>query len=637
MEHGGRRALTGAGVAGLDGSEDVIATTFANEERLPPVPLPTLEESCEIFVEWCAPLLTADELATTKVAVASLLQPNSPAHKLQAALAEYMARDGVNSWLDSFWSDRYLGRRDPIALNANYFFLFTDSDQAQVERAAGLVAAAVSHKLLLDAQRIPPIVQHGGALSMEQFRFLFSTTRIPGRLRDTVRKPYSRDWPGPSRARHIAVFFRGHIFRMDVIGVDGRPHTVDELAAGLNALKADPMTGDASRAPIGQLTTKPRARWAQSRRALLDRHPRNTKALDAIETALFCLCLEEAAPRDAREACEQLLHGDGGNRWFDKAVSLIVFQNGSAGINVEHSSLDGMTISSFVDMLFARSAEEPLRESRAKPRGVPAFEAIEFEIDAELEADVRAAAASFAAAAADTATMVLSFEDFGQARAKKLGISPDAFTQMAFQLAHKRAKGFVGATYESIATRHFRHGRTEAMRVVTPEVLRFVKAVEDAEADDAARRAAFRAAAEKHVERTERCQAGYAPEQHLWELRLIKRRSGAALGAPEPLALYESPGWLKMRDDHLSTSSTACLNARYCGFGPTGNRCIGISYMLRPYRFDLHLSTPRPVADEMHLFADELRKAISELEALLAGERRADQSHGRPPVVKRSS
>ncbi len=203
----------------MDAGQEVATATFGNEDRLPRVPLPTLEETCEKFVAWCAPLLTAAELAATKIAVASFLRPESPARTLQAALEEYDAGDGVQSWLDAFWSHRYLGRRDRIALNANFFYLFRDSDQGQVERAAGLIAGVVDYKLLLDAERLPPVVRHGRALSMEQNRFLFSATRIPGSLQDTVRTPYSEGWPGPSRERHIVVFFRGRMFRMDVIGV----------------------------------------------------------------------------------------------------------------------------------------------------------------------------------------------------------------------------------------------------------------------------------------------------------------------------------------------------------------------------------------------------------------------------------
>jgi carnitine O-acetyltransferase len=605
----------------LSSADELSTRTFGNDVRLPRVPLPTLEKSCERFVAWCSPLLSDAELAATEAAVASFLRPESPARKLQAALERFNARDGVRSWLDEFWLSRYLGRRDRIALNANYFCLLEGSGQGQVERAAGLIAAAVDYKLLLDAQLIPPAVHRGRALSMEQNRFLFSTTRIPGLRQDTVRAPYSNEWPGPSQERHIVVFFRGKAFRLDVVGPRGHPYTAAELKAALQALIADGAGKFASATSVGHLTTKARAEWAESRRALLDCHPRNLRMLDAVETALFCLCLDEAAPGTFEEACEQLLHGDSGNRWFDKAVSLIVFPDGTAGLNVEHSCLDGMTVADFVDELLGRSAEEHSRESGGRSQGMPALEAIEFELDAELQADAQAAAASFAAQAADTATSIVVLDDFGRDQAKELRISPDAFMQMAFQLAHNRARGLVGATYESIATRHYRNGRTEAMRVVTPETVLFVAAMDDPEVDEATRTTAFRAATERHVERARECQAGDAPEQHLWELQLIQGRRGEALGATEPLALYETPGWLKMRDDYLSTSSTASATIEYSGFGPTGNRCIGISYMVLPDQARLYLSARRRIADEMRLFADRLREAVGELQDLLAPSR----------------
>ncbi|MGP3999408.1 choline/carnitine O-acyltransferase [Streptomyces sp. 8N706] len=604
----------------MNSRQDTEAATFSNEDLLPRVPLPTVEDSCRRFIDWCAPLLTADELAATEAEVASFLRPDGPGRKLQAALEEYNAEEGVHSWLDTFWPYRYLGRRDRIALNANFFFLFKDAGQRQVERAAGLIAAALNYKRQLDEERIPPIVQRGQPLTMEQNKYLFSATRIPGPVQDTVRLPYSDEWPGPSRARHIVVFFRGNMFRMDVLGADGRPHSLDDLMAGLHAVMKTGAVRSERDASVGHLTTKARAEWAASREALLVGDPGNAEALDEIETALFCVCLEDFAPKDNLEACDHLLHGDSGNRWFDKAVSLIVFEDGRAGINVEHCGLDGTTILSFVDALLGTPAEEQSRQSEARSQGMPAVEPIEFRLDAALRADVGAAAESFAAYGAATATTTVSFEDFGTARAKELRISPDAFVQMAYQLAHQRAKGHVGATYESIATRQYRRGRTEAMRVVTPEVLRFVAAMEDPGADTGTRRAAFRAAADKHVQRAKECQAGQVPEQHLWELQLIQKRRGETLGVTEQPALYESPGWLTMRDDYLSTSSAPSTNIQYFGFGSTSSRCIGVAYVLLPDRFNLYLSTPLPVAEQMYVFADKLREAVGELQDLLATE-----------------
>ncbi|MEO5876697.1 MAG: choline/carnitine O-acyltransferase [Streptosporangiaceae bacterium] len=569
------------------------------------MPLPTLEDSCARFLAWCAPLLTEAELAETEAAVAAYLLPDGPGRRLHAELEAFDADPGVHSWLDTFWPARYLGRRDRIAINANFFFLFKESAESQVERAAGLIAGAVDYKVKLDAELVPPVLQRGQPLSMEQNKYLFSTTRIPGLVQDSVRTPYPE---GPSQARHIVVFSRGTMFRLDVQTADGTPYGRADLVSGLRGiLEHDP----AKEPSVGHFTTKARAEWAVTRQVLMDLDPRNEAAFEDVETALLCLCLEDLSPKDPLEACDQLLHGDSANRWFDKAVSFVVFADGTAGINVEHCGLDGTTILSFVDTVL-NTVPDTVPEAHPS-QGTPAVEPIEFVLDDALRADAQAAADAFAAYAHDTATATVSFEDFGGNRAKQLGVSPDAFVQMAYQLAHKRSKGLTGATYESIATRQYRRGRTEAMRVVTPEVLAFVAAMDDPAADPAARTAAFRTAAGAHVRRAKECQAGAAPEQHLWELQLIHKRQGGT----EPLPLYDTPGWIKMRDDYLSTSSAPSVNIRYFGFGSTSTQCIGIAYVLLPDRFNLYLSTPLPVADAMHTFADRLREAVAELQALL--------------------
>jgi carnitine O-acetyltransferase len=74
-----------------------------------------------------------------------------------------------------------------------------------------------------------------------------------------------------------------------------------------------------------------------------------------------------------------------------------------------------------------------------------------------------------------------------------------------------------------------------------------------------------------------------------------------------------------MRDDRLSTSSTlASTNIEYSGFGPTGTQCIGVSYIMLPDMLKLHLSAPRPIADEMFRFARQLREVVAELQTVLS-------------------
>lgn len=588
--------------------------TFDNEDRLPRVPLPTPQRSGELFLQWCAPLLDDAELAATRKAVAEFVEPDGPAAILHAALQEYDATPGVHSWLDEFWADRYLGRRDRIALNANFFFLFEPSGAGRVQRAAELIAATLRFKHDVDEQLLAPDVARGVPQSMEQNKYLFSATRIPGEPRDTARLPYTEQHPGPSRERHVLVLHRGRMFRLDAIGPDGAPHTVDELAAALGTVPADPAPGQG----VGRLTTMARAEWARRRSALLELDPANAEAIETVETALFCLALEDRAPADPQQACDQLLHGDAGSRWFDKSLTLVVFADGSAGLNSEHCKLDGTTVVGYVEQILGSPAQDQSERSGARAQGVPSVAPVRFVLDEELRADVAAAGEAFTEYAAATATTTVSVGGFGSDRAKDLNCSPDAFVQLAYQLAQCRAGGRVGATYESIATRRFHHGRTEAMRVVTPEIVRFTEVMADPGADDDTRRAAVRAAAEAHVARAKACQAGDAPEQHLWELQLVARRRGAELGVDEPIALFDSPGWTVLRDDLLSTSSAPCPPVRFFGFGSTSSCCIGVGYVLMPDRFDLYLSTPASVAERMHEFGAQLHRAVAELDRLLA-------------------
>ena len=61
----------------------------------------------------------------------------------------------------------------------------------------------------------------------------------------------------------------------------------------------------------------------------------------------------------------------------------------------------------------------------------------------------------------------------------KAVLPPDAYIQMAMQLAWYRTRGFFTATYETALTRLFLHGRTETIRTLTKASRQFVLAMCD--------------------------------------------------------------------------------------------------------------------------------------------------------------
>ena len=69
------------------------------------------------------------------------------------------------------------------------------------------------------------------------------------------------------------------------------------------------------------------------------------------------------------------------------------------------------------------------------------------------------------------------FPHFGRQAIKECKCSPDAFLQLAMQMAGYKNLGKFSLTYESAMTRLFREGRTETVRPVTEESCKFVRAM----------------------------------------------------------------------------------------------------------------------------------------------------------------
>lgn len=63
----------------------------------------------------------------------------------------------------------------------------------------------------------------------------------------------------------------------------------------------------------------------------------NQRSFQAIDSALFAVCLDNYSPGAKYEtAGRDVFHGiNAKNRWFDKAIQLVVFNDGRVGVNGE--------------------------------------------------------------------------------------------------------------------------------------------------------------------------------------------------------------------------------------------------------------------------------------------------------------
>ncbi|KAG6126086.1 hypothetical protein E4U38_007218 [Claviceps purpurea] len=521
--------------------------TFAAQDKLPKLPIPHLASTCDKYLEALKPLQSPRERAETEHAVRDFLSTDGP--DLQEKLKKY-AR-GKTSYIEQFWYDSYLNFDNPVVLNLNPFFLLEDDPTParnnQVTRAASLVVSALEFIRAVRKEELPPDTVKGQPLCMYQFSRLFGTARVPTEHGcQIVQDP---------EAKHIVVICHGQIYWFDVLDQDSDViMTEKDIAVNLRTITEDAAQTpiqDAAKGALGVLSTENRKTWSGLRDILTrDAESNNADCLNIVDSALFALCLDYTEPQDVAALCQNMLCGTSEvkngvqigtctNRWYDK-MQIIVCKNGSAGINFEHTGVDGHTVLRFASdvytdtiLRFARTinGQAPTLWTSTSPdpskRDPESFgdvnttpRKLEWDMVPELSIAVRFAETRLADLIEQHEFQCLDFSAYGKNFITSMGFSPDAFVQMAFQAAYYGLYGRVECTYEPAMTKFYLHGRTEAVRTVSKDSVDFVQTFW-ADTSVEHKIEALRRACQKHTARTKECLKAEGCDRHLYALLCV--------------------------------------------------------------------------------------------------------------------
>src|SRR5271167_1825865 len=168
---------------------------------------------------------------------------------------------------------------------------------------------------------------------------------------------------------------------------------------------------------------------------------------------------------------------------------------------------------------------------------------IEWILTPELATGIRFAETRLSDLILQNETKVLEFTGYGKNFITSMGISPDAFVQMAFQAAYYGLYGRVEPTYEPAMTKAFQHGRTEAIFSVSQESLDFVQTFWG-DVSPAIKVNALRKACDRHVQTTKDAGQGKGHHRHLYALFCIWER-GLESGGTTPVDPEHSPDLLR--------------------------------------------------------------------------------------------
>ncbi|EOO03618.1 putative carnitine acetyl transferase protein [Phaeoacremonium minimum UCRPA7] len=545
--------------------------TFASQDKLPKLPIPDLASSCNKYLAALKPLQSPREQSDTRRAVQEFLRHEGP--ELQEKLKKYA--EGRTSYIEQFWYDSYLNFDNPVVLNLNPFFLLEDDPTParnnQVTRAASLVVSALEFVRAVRKEELPPDTIRGTPLCMYQYSRLFGTARVPTENGCQIEQD--------PESKHIIVMCHGQFYWFDVLDDNSDLiMTEKDVSINLQTIIDDATLTpiqEAAKGALGVLSTENRKVWSGLRDVLTrEEGSNNADCLSIVDSALFVLCLDYTEPADSAALCQNMLCGTSEiekgvqigtctNRWYDK-LQIIVCKNGSAGINFEHTGVDGHTVLRFASDLytdtilrFARTinGQAPTLWASTSPdpskRDPESFgdvnttpHKLEWDLIPELRVAVRFAETRLADLIEQNEFQCLDFQGYGKNFMTSMGFSPDAFVQMAFQAAYYGLYGRVECTYEPAMTKVYLHGRTEAIRTVSEESVNFVQAFW---ADNPAEQKveALKKACQKHTATTKDCAKAQGCDRHLYALFCLWQRlideEASALGSGLSSNGYSSP------------------------------------------------------------------------------------------------
>ncbi|KAK1159869.1 carnitine O-palmitoyltransferase 1, liver isoform-like isoform X1 [Acipenser oxyrinchus oxyrinchus] len=600
---------------------------YSFQTSLPRLPVPAVADTMKRYLESARPLMD-DEQYNRMEALAKDFEVNlGPRLQWYLKLKSWWATNYVSDWWEEYI---YLRGRGPIMVNSNYYamdYLYVYPTKIQSARAGNTIHAILLYRRKLDREQIKPIFVMGSTVPIcsSQWERMFNTSRLPGQETDTIQ--HVRE------SKHIVVFHKGRFFKVWMYH-DGRllkPREIEQQMQKILDDKSEPQPGEQN---LAALTAGDRVPWANARQNYFSKG-KNKQSLDAVEKAAFFVTLDDTEQgfnkedpvRSLDSYAKSLLHGKCYDRWFDKSFSFIVYKNGTMGLNAEHSWADAPIIGHLWEHVLSTDSFQLGYEEDGHCKGstnpnVPGPQRLQWEIPEECQSVIQSSLKVAQALADDVDSHTFPFNKFGKGLIKKCRTSPDAFIQIALQLAHFRDKGKFCLTYEASMTRLFREGRTETVRSCTVESCNFVHAMMDSQKTNEEKMKLFNLAAEKHQNLYRLAMTGDGIDRHLFCLYVVSKYLGVdspflkeVLSEPWRLSTSQTPQQqLELFDlvnnpHHVSSGG---------GFGPVADDGYGVSYIivgenLINFHISSKLSSPET---DSHRFGENIIQSMLDILAL---------------------
>ncbi|XP_011252291.1 carnitine O-palmitoyltransferase 1, liver isoform isoform X2 [Camponotus floridanus] len=607
---------------------------YSFQGSLPRLPLPSVADTMTRYLRTVRPLLDDENYARME-RLATEFQ-NGIGVKLQRylILKSWWSTNYVSDWWEEYV---YLRGRSPLMVNSNFYgidAILSHPTNLQSARAAAVIYSCLKYRRLIERQELEPILVQGLVpLCSWQYERVFNTTRIPGIEVDKI--VHYQD------AKHIVVYHKGRYFKV-LIYYRNRILQACEIELQIQQILNDDSTPAEGEEKLAALTAGERTIWAQTRKDFFAKGV-NKASLDIIEKAAFVVALDDVAyeydpnhPEKLDHYGRILLHGKGYDRWFDKSFTLCIGTNGRIGFNAEHSWADAAVMSHLWEYVICSEFLD--REYQDGHNiGTPEFTPpaplrLQWDLNAKC---IEAIEQSYQVAhniLNDVELRIYVHDAYGKGLMKANSVSPDAYIQMALQLAYYRDAGKFSLTYEASMTRLFREGRTETVRPCTIESSKWVKAMENKTITIDEKVKLLMDAVARHQKSYQDAMCGKGIDRHLFCLYVVSKYLEVdspflkeVLSEPWRLSTSQTPHGQTAKLDLKKYPN--CISAGG-GFGPVAHDGYGVSYIIAGENLIFfHVSSKRSSSKtDAARFAKEIEKALDDMKNLLGQKKKIHQN-----------
>lgn len=221
--------------------------------KLKPPPLPTLEDTLDLYMTSVNPCLSGAERERVTKAASELLKPGGLGVKLQERLVKRAENPDIDNWqFDLYNNHVYLRVRAPVNPWQHFYGCHLDSDRqdTQAERAAIISLAALKFKRRLADDDIQQDYLNEEPLCMNSLEFIFNAYREPRPVTDTVRKLPDHD--------HFVALRNGRLYRIDFKDID----SANSFSILRNSFQKILENNEEPTARIAALTADERDSWS---------------------------------------------------------------------------------------------------------------------------------------------------------------------------------------------------------------------------------------------------------------------------------------------------------------------------------------------------------------------------------------